>query len=447
MTGRSGSKTLLLLLLLAFTVDLLTPFLIWKGVLPSAVRWLSDLAVAGMLVLAFAHMLTLDHIPKLALLIVGFSMIGITVALFEGQSMIATTWGWWLFFRFLIVGLFAYLHPIWPNHFARRLVQLCMVVLGLEVVIQLGQYIIGEIPGDNLSGSFGQHGVAPLIMFILFVLCLALGQWLTDGKWHLLVWVLVLGGVSSTLGEIKLFPIAVVVLGGIALIIQMIRGRQLHKLLMYLVLFGTIIIIFTGVYNSVVAEERGTRRLEEYLELQTLDQYLNFSINRGGGRYEFGRGFALNLGWKSIQRDITTFLFGMGFGARAESVALGIAGEGLQQGYYGLNSGTSLLVLMQELGLIGLAVLVGINLWIIFTLARDTKMDPGSDITVLRYALILYSICWPLWLWYSKIWNIGVVMLLYWATLGFALSQSPARVIALLPSEDRQGESILLSGD
>ncbi len=431
--SRSSTKFLLLLLLMAFAVDLLTPFLVWKGVLPSAVRWLSDLAVAGMLALAIAHMIAFDHIPRAALLILGISLIGITMGLFEGQGIVATGWGWWLFFRYLIVGLFAYVQPYWPKHFSRRLIHFCMLLLGIEVVIQLGQYVSGEIPGDDLAGSFGWHGVAPLMMFIIFVSCLGLGQWLTNGKWHLLIWVLILGGISSALGAMKLFAFAVVGLGMAALLIQLIRGKQIQKLLVYLILFGTITLVFFGVYNKIVADERGIRRLESYLELDTLDQYLNFANYTGGGRYELGRGFAASLGWRNIQKDTPTFLFGMGLGARGESVALGIAGQGLRQGYYGLTSGTSLLVLMQELGVIGLAVLGGFILWIIFNLARDIRIDPGSEVTVLRYTLILFSIGWPLWLWYTTVWNMGVTMLLYWVTLGYVLARSPRNPVRLRP--------------
>lgn len=432
MTKRSDSTIFLLLFLLAFSVDLLTPFLVWKGVLPAAVRWLSDLAVASMLVLAVIHMLAFDRIPRVAIPILGISLIGVTVALFEGQGIVTTAWGWWLFFRYLIVGLLAYLVPSWPADFARWLFQLCMVLLAFEVVVQLGQYVTGETPGDNLAGSFGSHGTSSLIIFILFVSCLGLGKWLTDGNWRWLVWVLALGGISSALGAMKLFPFAAVALGVIALLIHLLRGGQFHRLLLYLAIFGVIVLISASVYNSVVAEERGTKRLEEYLELRTLERYLNFANSRGGGRYELGRGFALKLGWQNIQRDTTTFLFGMGLGARGESIALNIAGEGLRQSYYGLISGTSLLVLMQELGVIGLVTFSVLIFWIIVTLFKHIGLDPMSDTTVLRYGLILFSIGWPMWLLYAGVWNMGVIMLLYWTILGYVLGES--RVTTSKPS-------------
>ena len=447
MTSRPGSTILLLLLLLAFAVDLFTPFLIWKGILPSAVRWLSDMAVVCILVLAFSQMLAFDRIPKAALLILGVSLIGITVALLEGQGIVATAWGWWLLFRYLIVGLFAYLQPSWPNNYPRRLVHLCVAILTVEVVFQLIQYIGGQIPGDDLAGSFGRHGVAPLMMFIIFVLCLTLGQSLTTGRWRWLILVLVLGGGASVLGEMKLFPFVIIGLWLAALFILVIQGRKLQKFLVSLLVIGVFVLIFTSFYNRVVAEERGTRRLEAYLDLDTLEGYLNFASSKGDGRYELGRSFALALGWQTIHRDTTSFLFGMGLGARGESIALGIAGEGLRQSYYGLESGTSLLVLMQELGVIGLAVFGGLILWIVVNLARDINRDPHSDMTVLRYALILFSVGWPLWLWYTSVWNIGVVMLLYWATLGYVLGRSPSRSGAPSPNKHRRVKPLLLSVD
>jgi hypothetical protein len=441
MIKRSDSVLPLLLLLLAFAVDLLTPFLIREGILPSAVRWLPDLAVAGMIVLAFANMLVFDHIPRGVLLIVGISLIGITVAFFEGQTIAATGWGWWLMFRYILVGILAYLQDYWPEQFAKRLINLCMIILGFEFVVQLGQFATGQIPGDDLAGTFGRGGTATLIIFILFLLCIALGQWLTNDKWHMLLWVLLIGGISSVLGAMKLFPFAAIALGGVALLIHMVQRRQLRKLPMYLILFIGIVLVFAVFYNEVVVQEIGGRRLEQYLELQTLDRYLNFRSYEGAGRYELGRGFALSLGWETIQRDTTTFLFGMGLGSRGESVSLGIAGEGLRQSYYGLTSGTSLLVLMQEMGVIGLVVLVGAILWIIVTLAKDIKMDPGSDITVLRYAIILFSIGWPLWLWYARAWNMGVPMLLYWVTLGYLLGKPHRELVKTSPIRATQNLS------
>ena len=103
------------LLVLAFTVDLMTPLLIWKGILPDQVRWVSHIAIVIMMVVAYARIMVFDHMPGAVWLIAGISVVGSVVAIFQGQSVSTTAWGWWILFRYPMVGLFAYLQPYWPQ--------------------------------------------------------------------------------------------------------------------------------------------------------------------------------------------------------------------------------------------------------------------------------------------------------------------------------------------
>jgi hypothetical protein len=129
--------------------------------------------------------------------------------------------------------------------------------------------------------------------------------------------------------------------------------------------------------TQFIAVETG-RSIEEYLfDTDKTDHYLNFATAKGG-RYEFGRSYAVSYGWKSIQRDTTTFLFGMGLGARSESVSFGLVGAGLQRGYFGIFVGTSLLVMMQEMGVVGLASLAIFSAWLIITLLRAISRQPRN---------------------------------------------------------------------
>lgn len=415
-----------LLLILAFTSALLTPLLTRAGILPGEARWISDLAVAIVIGLVCTRMLVFDRIPGAALMIAGISVIGAVVATFEGQNLSATAWGWWIMFRFPMVGLYAFLQPHWPKQFSQRLIKLCLAILGMEVTVQIGQYLTGVPPGDHLAGTFGRFGTGPLIIFILFVLCLALGQWLTNGHWKMLVWVLLLGGTSSVLGEMKLFPFAATGLTLLALMIHTIQGGKLHKQIKLVVMLAVFMFAFVSFYNAVVVEIRGTRRLEEYFELEASASYLNHvGRNTETGNYNLGRDFALTYGWNVISSgDVATFLFGMGLGSRGSSRSLGITGQGLERGYYGLTAGTSLLVLMQELGVVGLAAFGGFMLWTVVALTKDIKSDTKPDITTLRYGILLFTLCWPLWLWYNTAWTASVAMLLYWTSLGYVLSRS-----------------------
>lgn len=421
-----------LLFVLALATDLLTPFLIWKGILPAYMRWVSHAAVATMMFGAYARMMVFDRVPGVVWVMAGISAIGVGVALFEGQSIAATAWGWWIMFQYPLVGLYAYLQPYWPERFPQCLRTSCTAILGMEIIVQIGQYLTGRRPGDDLAGMFGWHGTSDLVIFTLLVLCLALGQWLAQGKWKTLVWVLALGSASSVLAETKLFAFATVALGMLTAIIFALRSRRPSKLVPYAVLLGGVVGISIVSYNAIVP---GARRmpLERYLlEPQTLASYLGHK-ERGWvpgrwGRgeelyYDIGRNYALAYGWNTIRRDTTTFLFGMGLGARGESRTLGAAGVALLRGHLGLTTGSSLLVMLQELGLMGMVVLGGFILWIVGALFKGVKDNPQSEASELRYALLLFSLLWPLWLWYRTVWVFRVPMLLYWAALGYVLSE------------------------
>lgn len=422
-----------LLVVLALATDLLTPFLIWKGVLPAYTRWLSHAAVAAMMICAYARMMVLNRIPAAIWVIAWLSVTGIAVGILQGQGIGPTVWGWWLMFQYPLLGLYAYLHPHWPERFPQLLRMACVAILSAEVMIQIGQYLAGEPPGDNLAGTFGEHGTAKLICFIVFVLCLALGEWLAEGRWKTLLLVLGLGSVSSVLGEIKFFPVAVLALGMVTILIRVFQEGQTRKVFQYLVLVGAVVWVFFPAYDAVVLPARGSQPLAAYLDLATLADYLGHqseSTDTGSyyGRYTFGRNYALNYAWEAIRRDVTTLLFGWGVGARSESRTLGIAGEGLLEGDLGLSTGTSLLVMMQEWGLVGMVVLSGLLLWVVVTLIQDISRKPGSNATELRYALLVFSMLWPLWLWYHRIWGHRATMLLYWWSLGYVLRASSSYV-------------------
>lgn len=420
------------LLIAALITDLFTPILIWKGVLPPYTRWISHAAVALMIIGAFTRMMVLDRIPRLVLLIIGVSILGITIATFMGQAIGPTVWGWWIMFQFPLVALFAYLQPYWPQHFPRHLRNVLISLLIIQVIVQIGQYFTGEPPGDNLAGTFGSHGTANLIMFILLVLCIAFGRWLASGDWKPLVLVVVLGSVSSVLGEIKLFPFATIALGLLALFFFILKGEKRWRIIPYTLFVGLVIWGFIGFYDTVVVSSRGTRPLESYLDPNVLTNYLGGATRTqtSAGIYDIGRNYALNYGWNEIRKDPTTLLFGLGLGARSESRTLGIAGVALVGSYLGLTSGTSLLVLMQETGLIGLAVFAIFIFWLVITLYRAIQIEPHSEPSEIRYALILFSILWPLWLWYTPVWLFRVPMLIYWALLGyvFGLSRGSERI-------------------
>jgi hypothetical protein len=409
------------LLLGAVAVELLTPLLISKGILPGAARFLSDVAMLVMLAQVLLRMLAFNRIPRVVFLIAAITAIGVVAATFEDQQKAATVWGWWLLFRFPLIGIYAYLQPVWPKRMAEWFVRGAIYLLAFEVAIQIGQYLTGEPVGDQLAGTFGAFGTANLAMYIILVLALALGEWLAFNRWQTLVVVLMMGGLSSVLGEMKLFPFAVVLLALTSMVIYLANGGKVHRVFVYVLVLAAALVAFGMVYNVLVADAMGSPRIEEYLNFNKADSYLSQTFSNNANSYYLGRIFSMQYGWETIQRDLATLLFGMGIGARSESVTLGIVGSALQQGYYGLSSGTSLLVLMQEVGLVGIALFLIFVAGLAVRLYRDARRYALSYATVVRYGLILFSIGWPLWIWYGFLWN-SPAMLLYWAAVGYALS-------------------------
>ena len=83
----SASMLVNLLIVAIFLADLFTPFLIWKGVLPSVTRWLSDFATLAVVITLFLRMLVFDRFPVAIWLIAALSTLGIAQATFQGQGL------------------------------------------------------------------------------------------------------------------------------------------------------------------------------------------------------------------------------------------------------------------------------------------------------------------------------------------------------------------------
>ncbi len=93
-------KFTLILIGVAFCIDLLTPFLISNSILPGAVRWLSDLLLLSIIGVALFQMLLQDRIPGAVLLIAAITIVGCVVSIYSDQVWLATAWGWWRLFKF-----------------------------------------------------------------------------------------------------------------------------------------------------------------------------------------------------------------------------------------------------------------------------------------------------------------------------------------------------------
>ena len=412
----------------AFAVDLFTPYLIWKRILPSEIRWLSHFTIAIMILLAVLQFLATKHIPLSVWLVVGVSIVWSYVAIGHEQGIPATLWGVWLLFQFPLIALFAYLQPNPPQKLAANIHKYVLVLLGIEVTVQLLQYASGVKPGDHLGGLFGNNGTGIALNVAIIVNSILLGYWIVSRRWVGFVISLSLGLISCGLGEVKLFPVAITVIGLIAVLTYAIKFRSWGRAFIAMTLIMAALAGFVFLYNSIVPDYGGVP-IQTYVQDPTkLYEYLNFSVSSysgDGSRYsDFGRMYALKIGWKSITTDPVTLLFGYGLGARSESNTIDTTGVALKSGAFGWSVGTSLLVLMQETGVVGLSILGCFVLWIIFSLAHDIREFPASPANGIRYALIFISLMWPILLWYSTVWAMRVPMIIYWYLLGFVLAES-----------------------
>ena len=256
---------------------------------------------------------------------------------------------------------------------------------------------------------------------------------MTSKRWFGVVIALVLSGLSSVLGEMKLFPIVITLIGIIAVFVYAIENRSLSKFFVYSGLIFTVLVGFAYLYNIVVPSASETPLQTYITDPSSLFTYLtrteSYYKGEGVTYTDIGRAAAVEIGWNSLQKDPVTFLFGYGIGSRSESRTLGTAGVALTTGGLGVSVGTSLLVVMQEMGLIGLVVLGGIYIGIILSLVRDIRKNPSSRAVELRYALLFFSCLWPVYLFYASVLLMRVPMLLYWALLGYVFAESHVPMI------------------
>jgi hypothetical protein len=418
----------IMLPLFVLAIDLFTPYLITNDIIPAEIRWFSHVAIAIMIFLAILQMFVMNHIPRVVWIILAVTIVWSYVALGHGQGVPATFWGVWLLLQFLLVGLFAYLQPNPPTQLPVKIQKYALILLSVQVIFQLFQYASGEDIGDNLAGLFGNGGTGIALVFADMVYCLFLGYWIMSRRWVGLLASLVLGLISCTLGDVKVFPYTILIPGLVAIAIYAIKYHALGNALVILCFIAAAFLGFMILYNSIIPSAERLPVQAYLTDPAKLYEYLYSSrsgYDSGGERYsDLGRMSAVEVGWKSLQADPVTFLFGYGLGARSESRTWGTSGVALSSGAFGWSVGTSLLILMQELGLVGILLLACIILWIIISQAHDIRLLPHSPSNNLRFAIVLFSLLLPFMLWYNNIWGMRVPMFIYWYLIGYVLAES-----------------------
>lgn len=398
---------------------MITPILTWKTPLPGAIEWVLDGLVLLMALLFVANVLLRDRIPVAFWMVLGMSAIGIAVASLEGQAAAVTAFGWWMMFRWLMVGLYVYTIPDWPTSFMRALPGLLVGILAFQAAVQALQILGGETYFDNISGTFGVHGVGSLFQFTLLVIALALGVWLVTGKWKLFITALVLSGVSSAMAENKAFVIVLPIMLLLAVLLYLVRGGQIRRLIVFSVVLTVGIVGFLWAYDEIMVNRLGVQPIDRYLDEENRDRYVN-SISDRGATYELGRNAEAAYGWQLVRNDPPRLLFGMGLGARQINGPLRLRGYALSEGLYAVSSGRTLIVMLHEIGIVGMAALAFFFLVSSGVLLRATRQRPDPTQDVLRLGIVIFSALWPFLVWYKAIWIVPATST-YWIVWGIAM--------------------------
>jgi hypothetical protein len=411
------------LILIQLAAELFLPIIVFMTPVPAAAENLLEVIAASIMLLTVLFMLSRDRIPSAVLVIFAITLVWSIVALFEGQSVAATAWGWWKFFMYPIIGLFAYLTVRWPRGFADWWLKFLIGLMAFQLVVQVFQELLGIGGIDDRAGTFAQNGVGPQNMFNWFVICFALGTWIATRRWKPLVIVLIIGLLATIINGTKFFLPSLAILGLATVGLQLISGGRLRQLFIFTFVVGVAAAVFLPIFNRYIVDVRGGNPLQSYFEPTQLERYL-FNDGQGDrdGKYNLGRMLSVTYGYQLISRDPTTQLFGMGLGARSFSSGLGISGAGLENDLYGRAQGTGLLTRIQEQGIMGLAVMWLFFLWLMWRLYRDTKTHSDQSVRSLEFGLIIFTFLWPLWLWYTNPWAHGVMMVLYWTAVGYVFS-------------------------
>lgn len=417
------SDVTLLLYVGAVFFELLVGILTYYGVVPGALRWAGDLLVLAMIGLTFGRMLLSGYIPKAVVFLVAVIMLTSTVATLQGQGAAATLWGIWFSLKYAIIGLYVFLWDDWPPDFARWYYRFCFSVMGLQVVVQILQFLSGEPAGDNLTGTFGRHATQSLFAFIVLSVGLAMGYWLVHGDWKILAFVALAGTLASVLGAMRFFPVGMAILIVFGGILYLLRGTKFDRSMLAIVGATLVLASFPLFYNRITAETREIRTWQETIAdtERTSDYFNGMNYDVDAGIYRVGRNFSVRYSWAALQQDMTTFLFGYGIGARSYSDSLGIVGIRNRNDILGVISSSMALILIEELGVVGLSLLFLFLAWLAIKLWHCARSECSSDVRVVAYGLLVFTLFWPVLFWYNKAWTYGFTMLLYWGGIGYVL--------------------------
>jgi len=419
------------LIIAALLTEIFSPILIWKAGLPSAFRWISAGSVFLVIVIGLIQMLRRNKVPWVLILVLALILIGVVQAFTNGGSPTSILWGIWQMFKYPLLGIIVSQQEDFSSELTKKVYLWGFLLLMVQIIVQLLQYIFGETDPDQLAGTFSQYrwgGTTPLVLVLIFISCLFLCRWIVSNKSMSVIIVFLLASFSSVLGELKIFfPVyfSIVIISLIFLIIYK-KWRKIFSLLILVGLFFCTLQLLQNkpINTNLTFDVNNAFDYSRYLDPEVFYKYFNttqqWSSDAG---FTPGRNYYITQVVRIISHDPVTLWFGMGIGAQSESKTLGTVGSAIQQGDLGNVSGTSLTVLLGEYGILGIISFALSVILILINLAALSRSSNSPNHLGLINALFVFSLFWPIWVWYSSSWILGAPMIIYWTLLGYIFQQ------------------------
>jgi hypothetical protein len=430
-------KTENALLFIALASDVAYPLLSWKLGLPEQFRLVSQAAILILVIIGLFRSLRLRNFPFVWLMLAMWLIFSSIQALTAGQSFGATVLGLYVWLRYPLLGLYAYTRPKRFPEFDRHIYSAVLFLVGLNLLIQVAQFVGGEIPGDNLAGFWGLKGSNNLASFICVALAIAFGNWIIKGPSRGL-WILIgMSIISSVLAETKIFLVVIALTGILAILLYSYKRKRILSGVSLSILLLISSVVFIQLYD-VIFHPQGAG-LSSYLRLDNLIAYLSTSNQNNGTISYIGRWVQFGYTWKLINQTPTTLLIGLGIGSLETSRSLGVSGVTLLTSSLGVFGANTLTALIGDFGLIGIIVM-----FILFTRIALSLFSIRSDQDqeALNIGLAIFICTLPLWMFYMYIWVTPITMLIFWFGVGQEIKSSRIRVrpLALTHTQVHQSE-------
>ncbi|MGI9304295.1 MAG: hypothetical protein ACR2RB_16565 [Gammaproteobacteria bacterium] len=283
----------------------------------------------------------------------------------------------------------------------------------LSAGLETGDYVVGSLGVSSILSIFLISTVAVLLPFLL-------NRRLNPILFVVLLFLLLAPTtLNETKGSFFLLPFAFVVPA-----IAFAAARRRIMIVLPVLAAGTLLMAaFLSVYNLSLGWREQGRSLTEFLDDKKFIEYLyresegNKAFMEKAVEDEVGRIDSYILAWKTLSRDFSKLLLGLGIGNVGPSFSRYLKGEYSERYAHLGPKISSISYLMWEVGLIGLALSL-LGCYLVFGDARRLAFAPGVAGTFAQGWLAVVVI-YVLSLAYKNILGFNVIGYLFWYFSGY----------------------------